>query len=128
MRSLDTAAAPAGWTMLMDAHRGAASASIAIVVGPIGRLEGDQSAAFRRRLAALSMVEGADVAIDLAAVPAIDDAAARCLADVDVLLRRNAGRLRVHRSRSQPRAKLRDAGVAAELLTFSSDRAPMDRS
>ena len=94
MRSLDTAAATDGRTMLMDAQRRATSGSIAVVIGSVGRLEGDQSVAFRRRL-----------------------------------VRRNAGRLKVHRSRSQPRAKLRDAGLAAELLTFSSDRAPMgDRS
>lgn len=90
MRSFDTAAATGGRTMLIHAQRTATSASIAVVIGPIGRLEGDQPAALRRRL-----------------------------------VRRNAGRLRVHRSWSQPRAKLRGAGLAAELLTFSSDRAPM---
>ena len=124
MRSLDTAAATGGRTMLMDAQRTATSASIAVVIGPVGRLEGDHSAVLRRRLAALSLVDDADVVVHLAAGPAIHDAVARCLADADVLLRRNAGRL-VHRSWSQPRAKLRDAGLAAELLTFSSDRALM---
>ena len=125
MRSFDTAAATGGRTMLMDAQRTATSGSIAVVIGPVGRLEGGQSVAFRRRLAALSLVDDADVVVHLAAVPAIDDAAARCLADADVLLRRNAGRLRVQRSWSQPRSNLRDAGLAAEHLTFSSDRAPM---
>ena len=125
MRSLDTAAATGGRTMLIHALRRATSGSIAVVIGPVGRLKGDQSAAFRRRLAAPSLVDDADVAVHLAAVPAIDDPAARCLADADVLLRRNAGRLRVQRSWSQPRSNLRDAGLAAEHPTFSSDRAPM---
>ena len=125
MRSFDTAAATGGRTMLVHALRRATSASIAVVIGPVGRLEGGQSAVLRRRLAALSLADDADVVVHLAAGPAIDDAAARCLADADVLLMRNAGRLRVHRSWSQPRAKLRDAGLAAELLTFSSDCAPM---
>ena len=120
MRALDTTTERGGRPARMATHR--ATASIAVVVGPIGRLEGEQSANFRRRLTALSMVEGADVAVDLAAVPAIDEAAARCLADARVLLERNAGRLRVQCSRSQPRATLRDAGVTTELFTVT-DRA-----
>jgi len=119
MRSFTTTTESGGRTTLVDAHP-RATASIAIVVGPVGRLEGPQSAPFRRRLAALSLVEGADVTVDLAAVPAMDTVTARCLADAGAVLRQNAGRLSVHRSRHQPRAMLRQAGLAAELVSTAS--------
>jgi anti-anti-sigma regulatory factor len=125
MRALATTEQVSGRPARSDAPRGATSASVTVVVGPIGRLEGEQSAAFRRRLVALSMVDGADVAVDLAAVPAMDDAAARCLADVGMQLKASAGRLRVYRSRSQPRAQLQAVAMAAELFAITSNNTQM---
>lgn len=121
MRSFDTTTHPTGRAPLTDTHP--TSASVAVLIGPVGRLEGTQSAAFRRRLAALSQVEGAHIAVDLSAVPAMDTATARCLTEAGERLHNTAGRLCVHRTRSQPRAMLRAAGLAADLLTTTPDQA-----
>jgi len=90
---------------------GAAPAPVTVLVRPIGRLDGERSAAFRRRIAMLSVVDGAELAIDLAAVPAMDDAAARSLADAANRLSRHAGQLTVRHSRSQPSEVLRAVGL-----------------
>jgi anti-anti-sigma regulatory factor len=90
-----------------------ASAAVTVLVRPVGRLEGDKSVAFRRRLAVLSVVEGADLAVDLGAVPAMDAAAARSLADAASRLAHHAGRLTVRHSRCQPREALRELGMTA---------------
>ena len=93
------------------AGQGAAAAAVTVLVRPVGRLEGDQSVAFRRRMAMLSVVDGAELAVDLAAVPAMDDAAARSLADAASRLSHHAGRLTVRHSRTQPREVLRAVGL-----------------
>ena len=90
---------------------GAAAPAVTVVVRPVGRLEGNQSVAFRRRMAMLSVVDGADLAVDLGAVPAMDAAAARSLADAASRLSHHAGRLTVRHSRTQPREVLRAVGM-----------------
>ena len=92
---------------------GAAPAAVTVLVRPVGRLEGDQSVAFRRRIAVLSVVDGVDLAVDLGAVPAMDAAAARSLADAASRLAQHGGRLTVRHSRCQPRAALHELGVPA---------------
>ncbi len=88
-----------------------ALATVTVLVRPVGRLEGSQSVAFRRRLAMLSVVDGADIAVDLGAVPAMDAAAARSLADAASRATHHGGRLTVRHSRCQPREALRELGV-----------------
>ena len=101
---------------------GPGSTAVTVLVRPVGRLEGDQSVAFRRRLAVLSVVEGADLAVDLGAVPAMDAAAARSLADAASRLEHHAGHLTVRHSRSQPREALRELGLTATGRARRGDR------
>ena len=109
MRALPSSADSGAETRLGGG--GAAPAAVTVLVRPVGRLEGDQSVAFRRRLAVLSVVEGADLAVDLGAVPAMDAAAARSLADAASRLAHHSGRLTVRHSRSQPQEALGALGL-----------------
>ena len=103
-----------------DAGWGAAPAPVTVVVQPVGRLEGERSVAFRRRLAVLSVVDGADLAVDLGAVPSMDDAAARSLADAASRLSHHAGRLTVRHSRTQPREALGAVGLSDARTSVSA--------
>jgi anti-anti-sigma regulatory factor len=112
MRALPTITELGHDAELTEACSGPASPPVAVLVRPVGRLEGARSVAFRRRMAVLSVVEGVDLAVDLGAVPAMDDAAARSLADAAARLAHHAGRLTVRHSRCQPRQVLLEIGLS----------------
>jgi anti-anti-sigma regulatory factor len=113
MRALSSISEIGDDTALGGAGTAAAQAPVTVLVRPVGRLEGERSAAFRRRIAVLSVVDGADLAVDLGAVPAMDAAAARSLADAASRLAHHAGRLTVRHSRCQPREALGALGISA---------------
>lgn len=79
---------------------------ITVALRPIGRLEGEESSHFRRAVAALSGVDGAHVVVDLVAVPSLDDAAARALAQAGSELARRGGTLTLEHVRAQARERL----------------------
>ncbi len=77
-----------------------------VVVCPLGRLEGERVSLFRRRMALLSVVPGADVVVDMAGVSAMDEGAAQALADAGSRLRRTGGHLQLLRMRPAVRQQL----------------------
>lgn len=119
MGALTSPQVPVGPAARANASTG--TDAVVIAVSPVGRLEGLHSERFRRHLALVSVVDGAQVSVELSAVPAIDDAAARSLADANARLLRSGGQLTVRRARSQPREKLQQLGVRPDLRLVRDD-------
>lgn len=102
-------------TQRADARMAGRFDGLAVTVAPSGRLEhvhyGDAS---HRAITLLSVVPGADITVDLHAVPIIDETSAQLIADAQSRTRRNGGRFTVLRARSQPREALLAFGVRSE--------------
>jgi anti-anti-sigma regulatory factor len=98
------------------------AAPVCVVVSPLGALEGGRVALFRRRMALLSAEPGADVVVDLAAVPVLDTAAAQSIVDARSRLGRRGGRLRLVRAGAQPREAV--LAAAARSRTAASPTGP----
>lgn len=85
--------------------------STVVVVRPTGRLEGEGSQRFQDVLAAMSAVDEADLVVDLAAVPTLDDASASALVAAQGEICRRHGTLTLEHVRGEPRGHL--AAVAS---------------
>lgn len=90
----------------VPAQRMAVRRTHPVVVSPIGPLEGPRVLLLRRRLALLSVHHGAEVVVDLAAVPSMDSRAAQAIADARARLGRRGGLLRIVNVRAQPSSAL----------------------
>jgi anti-anti-sigma regulatory factor len=94
-------------------HSTGTSTSASIVVRLSGRLEATGSSRLSSALAALAEIEGVDVVVDLAAVPSIDEQAARALVRARAAAEVHHSRLVLEHVRAQPRELLaRCAGSA----------------
>jgi len=85
-----------------------------VVVRPTGRLEGEHSRRFRQTLAALRGMEGVHVVVDLAAVPSLDDVAARALQSALSGVGAYDATVTLHHVRAQPREELTHVAAAGQ--------------
>lgn len=88
-----------------------APVTVTVTLAPHGPLEHASTAALRRSLALLTAVPGADVVLDLHAVPCVDGAVASVLSACQGATEDRGGRFRVRGARSQPRDLLTVHGV-----------------
>jgi len=88
--------------------------AVAVTVCPTGRLERDHCEASYRAITLLSVVPGADITVDLRAVPSLDETSAQLIADAQRRTRRHGGRFTVLWARSQPHEALLAVGAGLD--------------
>ena len=91
------------------------SGGVAVTVSPTGRLERAHCDASYRAITLLSVVAGADITVDLRAVPSMDETSAQLIADAQRRTRRLGGRFTILWARSQPHEALLAVGAGSEV-------------
>ncbi len=106
-------------------RRGPEPTPVTVTLAPRGRLEHTSTGALRRSLALLSAVPGADVVLDLHAVPCVDDTVASMLQACQAATADRGGHFCVRGARNQPHELLTAHGVRlAETASDGSGDGP----